>query len=686
MQTFLLEHKIMEGNPSSSLNVIAILHKDDKTCENKSAVFVDLSSFPSNSIEIKKNVYDGYIIDASNIQFKKEVDVSFHDLLIETRAMILRRNHPSMTPHYINFVSSVPTNGAAGKVDKAHLANMLANNLAERRKKDGSEIIFTGSSLLQVISSIFSEVLNIDTAEMQERHHATFPELGGDSMMAIHVSHRIMSEIQKLGLHIPLSDDQKVTSADIMQFTIQTIVEILENGRRSLPPENKKSKNTTTSYYEDSKQIQIEQLPTHAITYDKCSQDDEVLTKIWKIPLSMCVDSRPLVIDRGEEYVVIAGSQGGDLACVSASGKLLSRTTVTGKIEGDLSYLSSNSHSKMDSIIFVPSYISNNTAASDNGIIHALRLSESNTFMPLWTYTVNGEMKSRPTLCTFGDKSNCHRLLAASYNGSLSLLDAITGELLQLMDALGGAIHADPVLLNNDISNCQNACASKDVIVASCSWKGKVTCLTITQAFMTKKWELDLWTPIYASPYVNHTDLFVILCGVDGSVRSLNCNNGVENWKTLTGNKPIFTTSVETCFDAITDTPMHTNTREIVFGSNDGNLRCVDGFTGVMLWSISVNAPILSSPICILGKVLCATTAGSVLVFETLLLQTEGIKGLVEESSSKNSNQIGEEKVKSSSSKGLIRLDGEIFSSPSIKGNDVFIGCRDSCLYKLTFK
>jgi acyl-CoA synthetase (AMP-forming)/AMP-acid ligase II len=117
-------------------NVIALLYNDTETGENKSAVFVDLTSFPYNSITFKMNVVDEYVIESSNVGFEAS-EMSFHDVVIETRSTILRNNHPSMVPHFIHLMSSVPTNGAAGKINRSYLANMLAKKLTENKNKTG---------------------------------------------------------------------------------------------------------------------------------------------------------------------------------------------------------------------------------------------------------------------------------------------------------------------------------------------------------------------------------------------------------------------------------------------------------------------------------------------------------------------------------------------------------------------
>ena len=552
----------------------------------------------------------------------------------------------------------------------------VLNNSTSRFKID---------SLSNVISIIYCTTLGLNETEIQGR---TLQELGGDSMMAINMTHAILTDIQKMGHTLP--DEHKITPMDILQLSTENVLKILESGRNKDMPPTKKKRVEEILYENEN----IESLPSYAIEFDKSSDKDKssVISKTWKFQLSMCVDSTPLLIDKGTDYVIISGSQGGDLACINSSGKLLSRIKVKGKNEGDLShaYLSAPSADVKIPIIFIPTYIpigvfqgesstvSGTNSRSCAGYVHAMKLSETNNLEPIWTYTAKGEIKSKPAVFAFSSRNSSakyHRLLVASYDGCLSYLDASTGDLLDKNENLGGALHVDPILCTNNTSDTESE-HIVSAVVASCTWKGKVTCLKLTEDSMTAIWEMDLWTPIYATPYArNGQKPAIIICGVDGTVRALRCDNGEEIWKTEAGNKPIFKkcTGFDPGRDGNTNESEHS--RQIIVGANDGKIRFLRESDGAIQRTIDVNAPILSSPIVTeSGKIVCATTAGNVRVFDCKP-PNAGATSIIDDTHA--FTKTNEEQMSS------ICLDGEIFSNPQMKGNDIFVGCRDSCVYKL---
>ena len=480
----------------------------------------------------------------------------------------------------------------------------------------------TGICIEDIVTA-YSAVLGLDTEAFEGRlSTASFPELGGDSMMAINASHRILATIRGKGIDLP--DEQIITSLDLLQFPIQVVFDILKCGRDNLPPVSKKAR-TACKDDEDA----FENLPDATI-YDDRDIGSALLSKVWKVPLIMCVDSSPVFIEHSTGSIIIASSQGGDLACIEpTTGTALFRTKLPGKIEGDLSFIL---NAQLEPILFVPTY-----GASQNqehrGCIHALKVSKTNTLVPIWQYSTNGEIKNKPTIFTC-PKDNSHRVLIASYSGSISYLDAMTGKLLDKQDDLGGAIHATPIIITGD--------DGLRAIVASSTWMGRVTCLALHADSMEITWVVDLWTPIYATPL--HSNDSILICGVDGSVRSLLSNDGNELWKIETENRPIFTK------------PLHISPSRMVFGSHDGKLRCVNKADGATLWTYDCESPIVSNPIYAKHRVMCATYSGYMFVLNAS-------SGVV---------------------MGSIRLPGEIFSNPLlIQEQDIYIGCRDNHLYKL---
>lgn len=94
----------------------------------------------------------------------------------------------------------------------------------------------------------------------------------------------------------------------------------------------------------------------------------------------------------------------------------------------------------------------------------------------------------------------------------------------------------------------------------------------------------------------------------------------------------------------------------IVFGTNSNKLYCLQPFANgcKIKFSVSLDGPIISTPCTTNTHIIASTTSGSI-----FLIDSAG-------------NIVG-----------CKQLKGEIFSSPVIWNNYVFIGCRDNNVYCL---
>ena len=270
---------------------------------------------------------------------------------------------------------------------------------------------------------------------------------------------------------------------DVAEQTLKLGQEILS--LQKAPPKRKRAR-----IQEDVREDELEGLPRATVYDGKDSNDgSSSLTKVWKVPLLMCIDSPPLIINRTPDDtsdVVVAGSQGGDLAILdSATSAALFRTRLPGKIEGGPSYYRERRRHNDDdpptpkpeptAMLFVPTYEVRRDESK--GAVHAFRLSPSNVPTPAWRHDAAGEVKSTPV--TFAPsnptdrRKSLRRILVACYAGYLSYLDAEDGVMIVRVGNLGGTVHADPVV-------CPALVSTEAVaIVASCTWKGRVTCLRL---------------------------------------------------------------------------------------------------------------------------------------------------------------------------------------------------------------
>jgi outer membrane protein assembly factor BamB len=130
----------------------------------------------------------------------------------------------------------------------------------------------------------------------------------------------------------------------------------------------------------------------------------------------------------------------------------------------------------------------------------------------------------------------------------------------------------------------------------------------------------------------------------------------------------------------------------VVFGSHDGHLRGVSP-QGSLLWETDLGSVIFSSPcsVPLTGLVVAATTAGTV-----YLVDCDGGTVIREESSGDTvADSIGDAVAVScepcetpsrsfvGSVLGSVRLSGEIYSSPVVCGDVIYLGCRDDSVHSL---
>ena len=538
---------------------------------------------------------------------------------------------------------------------------------------------------IQDITKIYNEILGHQINE-SSIDSVTFLELGGDSMMAIDAAHRIMKAARsKKGLN--LTKNQIITANDLFENTISSIYNHIMNGKDGLmlqqspkrPRYNKDNHLGTTST----------PLPNVTI-FHETYPDNQEMTVAWKLPLQMCVDARPITIPiaptKGLDVIVV-GSQGGDIVVADASsGKALCRMNVKGKIEGEMSFLKTsictNNGKRNRFIIFVCSYDIQPSSLKNGhlqrfGYVHAFEVvsndihdgctTNSNisvTLLALWQYKVGGELKNKPIVFSLQKRQNeQHRIIIGSYDGSVTYLDAVTGIVLDTLDggSLGGAIHADIVLSMDENPNKTEIMHTK-VFVASSTWTGTISCILVKPKTLCILWQVNIGSPIYSTPLLSKKCKNVIIFAIDGSIRSIDEKSGKEIWVNNIANRPIFSGGCNISL---------MNESFIVFGCHDGFMRCVTLETGDEKWKLDLGSAILGTPqyVCGSNMIVATTSAGTICSIDPL----SGIKDKA------------------------IALGGEVFSSPctthciseykngskNVEETFVFVGCRDSFMYKV---
>ena len=546
---------------------------------------------------------------------------------------------------------------------------------------------------MTVIRTMYSQVLNMSATITDD---LTFAEMGGDSRMAIEVTHVINSNSNMLMVQQPQEGDKLTTPqshqanifiqvSDVLLLSLKDICQKIidsfnqtnnksSNGddvdveEETMIMKNQKRRRldyttTTNTLLDDSQYLKSDdnisnddsfvndklklldkktKVTTIGESKKNNSNKDNEIQMNWQSHMLMCVDASPLLLSHTNDDIALVGSQGGDIVCLQIStGKTLFRKLLSSneKIEGQMNYLirtTNSTHNANQTLFFVSSYNSNRQQQQqqggekrlEHGYISAFELlyqsNEENvtaTCSPstidchlVWKKGFHGEIKSQPACFKLqrqqqdADETQYnYYLLTAGYDGVVSLLDALTGQIIYTIDDIGGAVHASPTIhkINETKIN---------VYLVSSTWTGRISCIEISiptlstiqhssNTIMKFNWHMDLYCPFYASPTIlvrtdltitkqsmtskaitasNNDGNILILGGIDGRVRAIRINddNGIKKEKeiwtfTSLNRKPIFTKCVLFMYN-------HHN-QYVVFGSHDGSITCLSATDGAVL-------------------------------------------------------------------------------------------------------
>ena len=169
-------------------------------------------------------------------------------------------------------------------------------------------------------------------------------------------------------------------------------------------------------------------------------------------------------------------------------------------------------------------------------------------------------------------------------------------------------------------------------------------------------WTFCVNKPIFSSPVCS--DDFICLCCVDGKIYLLS-KNGKLLWSFET-NGPIFSSPC-----------IHKEEKRIFVGSHDAHLYCLS-FDGHLIWKAQMNSPIYATPVYAFRFEWSSLDVSSKEVSSRAIIIACSTKGVL--------------CVIDFIDGGIINsyyFPNEIFSSPVISGNNIFIGCRDDNVYCL---
>ena len=688
--------KTSEDLSHDGLNVVAVINQagaeqsDDSiaTLSNprRLSVFVDLSSIPARLLCQTKA--RGLCSTCALMPPKESFASSHLTLLEEAKALLVGSGdsgvadrsddfvcHPALIPHRIFLVSSIPRSGAAGKVDRIELARLSSSLCNLGVGEQVEDPVGDDCSLLDLVSTTYRKILGLHSLSTTQ----SFSQLGGDSMMAIECAHSINEDLKKTeGSRVA-----HVSAMDVMELPIDEIKYLLSSGRKPIEVRVKKQRKENCANDERLQSLggvvpsSIPRIPTGF------PSNVSAMHVTWKCPLLMCVDAKPLLIDKS---IVVVGSQGGDiLFCNSESGEVLQRKQLSGKIEGGATAFhidagpNGGGNDRVRSFVFVCTY-SDDGRSSGSGKVYALELCKKRklgddlgkAISIAWEREIDGKLKGSPALfCITEERGGTQTdearfgILVGGYDGKLRYFDAISGENIACLDDLGGAIHATPAIF-------ERTDGAKCALVASSTWTGTLSCIHLQHGTMTKLWHIDVWTPIYASPLIyvkehekQRKNCVAMFGAVDGAVRCVDLDDGTgsEVWKTSIGSsKPIFSG----CILVGKGNNGDGDTRSIIVGSHDGSVSCLSIDDGSCIFRYQGIGSIVGTPAVVDDNstarcaqlVVAGSTSGDVVCLDS---KTGSVK-----------KQLPKPVI-----------NGEIFSSVATRSSSVFFGARDSHLYKI---
>lgn len=214
-----------------------------------------------------------------------------------------------------------------------------------------------------------------------------------------------------------------------------------------------------------------------------------------------------------------------------------------------------------------------------------------------------------------------------------------------------------------------------------CNANGTVFC--VDRSNLTLRWKRDVGGMITSSPIVQGGTLFV--GSRNGALAAMDAANGDLLWRFQTGGE-------------ISSSPAYTN-GTVIIGSGDRNLYCVDAKSGEQSWAFSTDGPIDSSPTIDGGEIYFGSFDGFVYAVKlsdgTQSWKTE-LGGWVHSSPAVSAGKVYAATVnwpkdikpsfnwieqKSGKRLGSFEMPDAVYSSPTVWGDLVLVGCRNYELY-----
>lgn len=568
----------------------------------------------------------------------------------------------SFVPSLVLITDALPMT-TSGKVDRVKLVEFLVGLFTKNAQspppspntvdvlKDSKQL---DASIKLDLINLYKPILpslSFRTANDSNIYNESFFSLGGDSMTAVEALWKI-----KKRWNLTIAFDFLNQSIDLQAITLMTL---LEETKSSLSVYEKKKGIKRSFDWEENKLSRSQDVDDklkvikHAMaSIDGISSQKNVfaltLKESWHYLMTKCIDSSPLIIETPSIAKLIIGDHSGQIIALDAiSGSTLWNINISLHIENAVA-INSNGD-----ILYVSAYCGNDVDGFQsrkdlNGLGHLLAINTLDGSIK-WTASMESEIKHTPLVDSRGN------IIVGSYGGTLNRFNC-DGELIDKINS-EGSIYSKPIISNND-----------EMIYCGTT-QGKLLKISTEQS-MRIVWMIDVDAPIFASLALSRSDL--IICGaVDGVLRAYSSSSQLV-W-TSYATRPLFSTPV------ISD-----DLKIVLFGSHDGYLRKVSLDTGELLFEVDVGSVIYASPFLDVSSNICiiATTSGDVLVVNLHSLDPN-LSIITKFRCSGITHYIIIIVNISIIFIDFFIIIGEIYSSPIIYSDMIFVGCRDDRLYSI---